>query len=168
MHFGKVAQGRLGAHCGPFGTRRDDGSRHVRHDHPVWTQVFVGAAIPKVIYSLRGFEQPPFPAAKVRNVSKVGSQQGGLYRSWSYGSSTSVDSNRPFHFVEDRDPTSFSIVTRQVSSESPETYVGRRPTTGEHPHCALAHETAYARFNGRVHHIWTGDRHSRLATLGRE
>src|ERR1700722_4717807 len=30
---------------------------------------------------------------------------------------------------------------------------------------ALAHETAYARFNGRLHHIWTGDRHVRLATL---
>jgi hypothetical protein len=50
----------------------------------------------------------------------------------------------------------------------PETCVWRRPTAGERPIGALAHETAYARFNGRVHHIWTGDRRIRLATLGRE
>lgn len=42
-------------------------------------QVFIGAAIPKFIYSLRGFEQPPFHAAKVRNVSSVGSQRDRCY-----------------------------------------------------------------------------------------
>ena len=36
--------------------------------------MFTGAAIPRFIYSLRGFEQPPFHAARVRNVSKLGSQ----------------------------------------------------------------------------------------------
>ena len=72
--LGEVAQRRLAAHCRPFGTCRADGSRHVRHGHPVWMQVSIGAAIPKFIHSLRGFEQPPFHAAKVRNVSKVGSQ----------------------------------------------------------------------------------------------
>ena len=73
MHFGKVAQRRLGAHCRPFGTCHADGSRHVRHGHPVWMQVFIGAAIPRFLCSLRGFEQPPFHAAKVRNASSMGS-----------------------------------------------------------------------------------------------
>jgi hypothetical protein len=58
--------------------------------------------------------------------------------------------------------------TRWTFVQSRLIYSWRRPTVGEHPHCARAHESTYARFNGRVHHIWTGDRHSRLATLGRE
>lgn len=65
-------------------------------------------------------------------------------------------------------PTSERVVTRHESSESPVTYAWSRPTDGEHPDCDLAHEATYARFNGRVHHSWTGDRHSRLVTLGRE
>ena len=67
------------------------------------------------------------------------------------------------------------LKARTPSSRRAERQARRTPTYVATPaycrraaHCALAHETAYARFNGRVHHIWTGDRHIRLATLGRE
>jgi len=35
-------------------------------------------------------------------------------------------------------------------------------------HRNWAHAATYARFKGKAHHIWTGDRHSRFATLVKE
>lgn len=52
--------------------------------------------------------------------------------------------------------------------ESPETCVWGAGTPPRKLHCVLAHEATYARFKGRVHHIWTGERHSLLTTLERE
>jgi len=55
--------------------------------------VFVGMLL--LQKHLTRFEHVRIYAAKVRNTSKMGSQQSGLYRCWSYGKQPSVDSAMP-------------------------------------------------------------------------